>query len=233
MRYVKNIKFIIIPITFIVIIFFLPHIIIINKIVCETPLGQCNQKLTELLLPAENLNLRDSRIYIDNALNHSTFAQKFIIHFNLPSTLKISLIERNPKYVIQSGVDKIAEVSKEGMILDYADSVVLPHLNTNLNLPPIGSPVEDKLIFALKIEGALANIYPVIKAYSNEDYLDIDLEGGISVLFPLEGDRDMLLGSFVLIYNELTKRVSGTKIDTSSYRVIDLRFTKPILKKNI
>jgi len=60
--------------------------------------------------------------------------------------------------------------------------------------------------------------------------LVIEVDGGPTVIFPVEGDRDLLLGSFVLITNELKKSGSETSFPDVSKKVVDLRFKNPVIK---
>jgi hypothetical protein len=61
-------------------------------------------------------------------------------------------------------------------------------------------------------------------------YLMTNLKDGYKIIFPLDGDRDFLLGATVLILNELNKDEMSSKIKVGELRTVDLRFKNPVLK---
>ena len=66
-------------------------------------------------------------------------------------------------------------------------------------------------------------MYQVGCGVISNDTLVVDMKDGFKVIFPLEGDEQVLLGSLRLIYS---------KIQTSNlnnYKQVDLRFANPVL----
>jgi hypothetical protein len=59
--------------------------------------------------------------------------------------------------------------------------------------------------------------------------LHVDLKDGKRIIFPLEGDRDFILGALTLILNELKKVESESGVSVDSVSQIDLRFNNPVL----
>ena len=54
--------------------------------------------------------------------------------------------------------------------------------------------------------------------------LTVELASGVTVIFPVEGDSDALLGALRLIYTKIQKESLG------KYKEIDLRFDSPVLR---
>ena len=54
---------------------------------------------------------------------------------------------------------------------------------------------------------------------------------GKKVIFPLKGDREVLMGTLLVILNQLNSEGRGTKIeDINNFKVIDLRYNNPVIK---
>ena len=63
------------------------------------------------------------------------------------------------------------------------------------------------------------------------DSLVIELDSGTKVLFPLEGDKQILLGALRLIDSKVTtegEELSG--VDGQVVETIDLRYKNPVLR---
>jgi hypothetical protein len=68
-------------------------------------------------------------------------------------------------------------------------------------------------------------MYQVGQSSIQDGSLLVELPGQIRVIFPLEGDSEILLGSLRLIYSKV--REDG---NLAGYSQIDLRFTNPVLR---
>jgi hypothetical protein len=88
-----------------------------------------------------------------------------------------------------------------------------------------GTKVDDKLLLAAQLVSDLYNLYAVKTGEIQNDYLQVDQVMGKSVVFPLTGDRDLLIGSIRFILSRLKVESFDPRIN-----LIDLRFKNPVLK---
>jgi hypothetical protein len=57
------------------------------------------------------------------------------------------------------------------------------------------------------------------------------LKDGNKAIFPLEGDRDVLVGAFRLIYSQLNQDAQTSKIEgVKTPFTIDLRYKNPVIR---
>jgi hypothetical protein len=68
-------------------------------------------------------------------------------------------------------------------------------------------------------------MYQVRDFTVQDDSLLVELPGQIRVIFPLDGDSQILLGSLRLIYSKIQNEGNPEK-----YSQIDLRFKNPVLR---
>ena len=62
--------------------------------------------------------------------------------------------------------------------------------------------------------------------------LVVEVTGGRSVIFPLQGDKEVLMGSLNLILSRLNSEDEKSRIEgAENVEIIDLRFKNPVLKQ--
>lgn len=223
-----SLKFILI--VFIVSLFFLlPRLVKIKNIACQSQYGPCNQEVSEKIQKSTGRSLESSKAYIRRELKNETLVKDFSFQYKFPSTLQVYISERKPKFSLKSSRGgQISMVDKDGLVLYNKDSTNLPTVVIDDPLPKPSEEVDKKYFFALEIVSALSP-YPKSFAKVSGNTLTIELIDQLGVIFPLEGDRDLLLGSFILVYNELIKQTKDSRIK-GTLGVIDLRFKNPILR---
>lgn len=93
--------------------------------------------------------------------------------------------------------------------------------------PNVGQKVSDKQLFALNLIYDIFSSYQVQKGRIENDSLIIDRIGSQTIIFPLEGDKEALMGALTLILTKLKETAKDSRINI---REIDLRFKNPVLK---
>jgi hypothetical protein len=73
--------------------------------------------------------------------------------------------------------------------------------------------------------------YQVREGIIEDESLVIELSQGPRVIFPLEGEKEVLLGSLRLVLSKLNNDAQDSKIENvSGASIIDLRFKNPVIK---
>lgn len=203
------------------------RLIKIDKIECNTQFGRCSDQIIsnfQLSIPNQ---LSFSKYQIQKKLQEDLQVSSYLIQYKIPSTIKIDLNLKKPKYSIKDLSGKYYLVDREGTVLEISDNSELLNLTNNSSYQ-VGQKISDKDKFALYL---LEKIKIVNSLYSSEiknDYLEVGIENGILVKFPLDGDIDVLVGSLRLIFSRLNEGNQGIRMEDISE--IDLRFKNPILR---
>lgn len=150
----------------------------------------------------------------------------FGTQFKLPSTLLINLVVKKPVFAIISNDPKlISLVDSQGRVLGTTNTSALPTVvNTNSKYKP-GETVSSQDLLALNLIQGVYQMYQVNKLVVENNSLVVELPSQIKVLFPLSGERDLILGTLRLVYTKVTSGEQAGK-----YKEIDLRFKNPILR---
>jgi cell division septal protein FtsQ len=170
-----------------------------------------------------NLSLFEAKKELKTVLTSDVLVTDFSFQFKLPNTLQVNLLERKPKFALKKrGSGAFALVDSRGIVVSYQDTSALPVLIMSDTPPNVGEMVSDKTLFALEILSDIFSMYQVKSGDLEDESLVIELKGGLRVIFPLEADRKVLLGSLRLILSRLNEE--------SNVSTIDLRYKNPVLK---
>lgn len=208
----------------------IPQIVQIKRIECTSQYGVCLPN-TQKSIDSINLsNLYKTKNDSENLLSEISTIKDFSVNFKLPDKLSISVIESKPIYAVKSqGSDLVALVDEQGAVTSFVDSTPLTTLITGNQTPNLGEKIDESDLFALTI---ISNISEKITSAKIEDNkLRVKLESDPDVIFPLNGDKDVLLGSMTLILSRLKDDGENLRIEEAgSIREIDLQFKNPVIR---
>jgi hypothetical protein len=208
-------------------ILLLPRLIKITKISCLSQYGPCGQELTRKLEAHQGQSLYRVKREASRELKSDNTIEDFSFQIKIPATLKIDLIENKALYALTAPDGNNFLVNKEGLVMKILPATSLPKVILEANPPNVGEKVTDNQDFALKIIAELWNLYQIREGSIVNDAFEVGLPNGIKVIFPLEGDKDIFIGSLQLILSRLNTPQKDSKISVS---IIDLRFKNPVLK---
>lgn len=166
-------------------------------------------------------SLAEAKTTLKSILAKDLLIKDFSLQYKLPETLQIYILIKKPKFALWNQEEKKAVlVDEAGTVLTEVEATNLPKVIVSGKLLARGEKVNQKELFALELIAGLNYFYQVNEGVLFEQRLEVILPGGIRVIFPLTGDRQVLLASL--------KAVFSGKID--KIREIDLRFKNPVLK---
>jgi cell division septal protein FtsQ len=218
---------------FLVAPFFLaPRLIVIREVTCQSQFGPCNQILLQKIKEVENKNLSEAKSALKEELSRNALVKNFQIQLKLPGKLRIDLVERKPKYALRSlQRPLVALVDGEGYVLSMADLSSLPTVETSEPVANVGEKVTDENLFALELVDDIYSAYQVQTGKIENGSLTIEVKEGLEAIFPLEGDRQVLVGSLALILTRLNTEEGEYRIDgVEKARQIDLRYKNPVVR---
>lgn len=145
------------------------------------------------------------------------------LRYTFPSKLSISLDERIPEYNVKAE-NGTFEIDEEGYVLGILNNA--PDINAVIDVIydkslEVGKDIQDSTLdAALKYSNLDQNVQ------IEDDDIVIDLNSGGRVILPKDVASDNVNHIFILLQNIIQKyTIEGRDID-----IIDLRFSKPIIK---
>ncbi|KKQ43287.1 MAG: hypothetical protein US60_C0004G0007 [Microgenomates group bacterium GW2011_GWC1_37_8] len=212
--------------------YIIPRLIKITTVECYSQYGPCSPRLSQVIRIDQVINYASAKKLYSQKLRQITIVEEYTLRYKFPSTLEIYTIELKPIYGLKSMLEQgIANISGKGLVLSYADETNLPILAINTQLPDEGTYLEDDTRNAMEILFSVTQLYKVNTASLNDDNIEILLDNGTSLIFPLDKDRKYLIGSMVLIMDELERMKEENEKDVGGLvKTVDLRFENPVIK---
>lgn len=167
---------------------------------------------------ATTKNIFAAKAYLNEEIKKDSTVSKFSINLVLPYDLKVDCIQKIPIAAFKLDDGSFVLVDKEGQIVDKTKETSLPKILTSIVLD------NTKAAFVSGLMSALHNFYNVNEGKISDSGLLVENIKGKSVIFPLSGDTELLLGEMNLIFSRLKGFDEASKIGT-----IDLRFKNPVL----
>jgi len=201
------------------------RLIKVRKIVCNSQFGGCEARILDSIRQAEGLPLYKAKERIGKYLESEPQIDKFSEKFIFPETIVVNTIERKAYCAVAEQENgTVYLIDSFGKVLKKADSDFGTPLKIEQKNISMGENLGEKVIFGCKIIKGVNFQQKIIQASIEKDELTIDFEGGVRVIFPVEGDIKVMLGSITLIFNRI-------KLDTLTGKVVDLRFKDPIIRQ--
>jgi len=214
--------------------FSLPRVLKIREVDCQSQFGPCNAEIQKSIERIKNgeKSLNDTKEELDLLLASEILISNYSFQFQLPDVLGVNVIERKPKYALKvKGADSYALVDGEGYVIYFQKLTSLPILTVPEPPPNVGEPVPKDVFFGLELLYSMFSTYQIREGIIENETLVIELSQGPKVIFPLEGERDVLLGSLTLVLSRLNSGDEETRIENvPGVSIIDLRFKNPVIK---
>jgi hypothetical protein len=192
---------------------------------CESQFGDCPSDVNSGLKSLNSKNLFDARRKANSYLKNSYLVSDYSIQYKLPNIMLINIIAKKPYFAIKdSSSGKIILIDRRGIVLAESEDSGLPMIEVADSLKKIGEEVDKNYLFALNLISGVNEMYQVRYGMIANDALTVDIPHGLRVIFPLEGDSEVLLGGLRLIYAKVTAEYLGT------YSQIDMRYKNPVLR---
>ena len=230
MRRLKYI-FILVPVFLVfAVIYLIPRLIKVKKIDCKSQFGPCSQTFLEKALSYEGKALKEAKAGLSGYFKSSPFIKEYSFTYKLPDRLVVNIIEAKARYALGNKTASVyCPIDKDGVCLRIETTTNLPLVEIEGNPPNVGDKIDSGQLFALELIYSLFSNHGVKEGKIVEGRFEVEVEG-YTVVFSLQGDKAVLLGSLELILSRLKSESKDSKIDYTTVSKIDLRFKNPVLQ---
>ena len=195
------------------------------KIDCGSQYGECPQEVKTDIAEIKAGSLFSTRRALTKYLGRSFLVSEYSLQFKLPDILRADLVIKKPVFALEDPLNqKFNLIDNGGKVLAVTDFSTLPVVTDNDGLKNVGEDLDSNKLFALKIVQGVFQMFQVARGKIEGEALVIDLTPELKVIFPLQGDSDLLLGSLRLIVSKIQNESPG------KYTQIDLRYKNPVLR---
>lgn len=231
MKVIRKILFVILLVSGFYLIYLVPRLIIVRKIICNNQYDICDQTTLSEVNKSLNKKLPEAKKEVSNYLENNFFVREFAIQYKIPDTLKINLVIEKAEFCLKSeNHDIYSYIDKKGTVLELRPNCNLPIAYINDKTFNVGENIDNDYLSALNLLNQIFISYNVKEGNIINNYLEVNFDQGYKVIFPLDKDVQVLMGSLRLIINRLNSEASESKIIEGRINVIDLRYENPVLR---
>lgn len=221
MKKLKNIFFGVFVVFVFLLLVNISRVIPINSITCQSQYGPCSVYVGEAIRAVRLTNLHDVSENIKKALESELLVSKFSVRFNLPGNLRVYVVERKPVAAFTNpDLSEFNLLDEDGVVIGRTTKTNLPVIIVN------GGQDVEKIAFASRIMTQMFTTHGVKLGKIENESLQLQVSDGISVIFPLEGEIDVLIPSLEVILSRLNTQGQNLRIES-----IDLRYKNPVLNE--
>ena len=209
-----------------------PGNITVKSIKCSSQFGSCNRVISEKIKEYEYKDLRSVKKGLNFYLAENALVLKYTIQFKFPGEVYVDVVERKPEFaVIRKDFEDIWLVDEGGYVMSKTSSSVLPTLESEREFLNQDESLCQEEIFSLSILKDMYSLYNSDYAKMDSESLEFVIGDNLKVIFPLSGERSVLMGSLIAILNQLNTGSEESRIEyTGEISVIDLRFKNPVIR---
>lgn len=203
--------------------FVIKRLIKIDKIECVNQFGSCTYEF-------QLGNYKYVKDQIEKKLDEDVQINSYLIQYKIPSTVKLDINIKSPKNAIYvNSTNKYYLISEDNLVLSVSDTSSLPVIRIDTGELEVGKNIDEKQKFALEILNNLSFLYSINEGRIEKSSIKYVSQDGVNIIFPIEGEVDLLVGSLRLIFSRLNDETEGIRMN--EIREIDLRYKNPVLRK--
>lgn len=211
-------------VVFLILIFVLPAFIKV-RIECLSQYGECPAEINNKLQMLNAKFMITAKLQTTKILKQDFLVKNFSTQFKLPNILLINILVKKPEFaILDKSTNNYYLVDANGQIISKDNSSNLPSITVGALNQKIGDKISDNNLFALNLIAGIYQMYQTSTGLIQNDTLVVDLPQAVRVIFPLEGDSQVMLGGLRLIYTKVIQNYLGT------YNQIDMRYRNPVLR---
>ena len=207
---------------------FRSNFLAIESINCKTQYGICTDQETEMFYQFKGKNLFTLNQNLVKSLgerfssNRRVFIQKVF-----PNTLVVVLEKKKPIVAVKMDVQPrgVFLVDQDANVIEFASDTALSVIVIKEGSAAlvIGKSLGEEFAQAVQIMSLVEKTQGVSQGYYDGNVFSLELADSTKVFFPLDKNPQVLVGALQLI-------LTRSRIDSKLPRIIDLRYSNPVLR---
>jgi hypothetical protein len=194
----------------------------VERIECQSQFGPCDEETNGALSAYEGKTLLVSYTGVRRELNNNLKVSHYTVKFLDPRTIQTRVTQRKPQVaVIAEGENKYHLYSKDGILLETEEETQLPVVR----IMDISVITKEQMNFVIEMAHALNQTYNVNAIVIQQGGMEFEVTGSPKIIFPVQGDIDVLLGSLTFVLSQLNSQLGDFRME-----FIDFRFKNPVIK---
>ena len=215
------------------IIFLLFNLIKIKRVGCKSQFTKCNSAIINDLAHINDQNIINTYREVKNTIDDNILINSYYIHFDLRGDLIVYVNERIPEHCL-NGSNETYYFDDDFLVLKISDGQGEKCVNNPNSSYEVGDHLGNNDKFAHSLFSRIANITHIGSFKYEHNYLTVEYYEGIKLLFPLEGNSEVLSARVYYVVTQFDKIKRGLLEDgISKVSEIDFRYDGPVMRYQV
>lgn len=191
---------------------------------CESQFGPCSEEVRNIVSDEIGDSFFSAKKDLGKRLSESSRVEKYNIRFDLPESLVVEVVEKKPEVAFKFAEDRYFLFDISGNSLGEVSQTALPLIEVR------DVPSDADISYAAKLFTELFKYYDVSSGILDKFGLTVKVRN-VDIVFPLEGDVDVLFGAMEVVLLQLNRSRENPTIDSAgNFTTIDLRYKNPVIR---
>ncbi len=199
----------------------------IKSVECSSDKKECSREISESLMQISGKNGILSAVIINNILKNNPLIKDYSVRVSLAGVVDIQVTEKTPRNCLSVGGMSYF-IDEDGVIIKKGEDSSGCITKTNGSDYKVKDFVSSSDNFCLSLDYKLRNLKTHRNSRIENGIFVIDYEDGIKLIFPLEGNAELIAGRVYYTlsqFDRINKELSGKRITEA-----DFRFKEPIIR---
>lgn len=202
----------------------------ITSISCVSQFTKCNENTLSLIGSIQKTSIYQTNVNLKKMLSQDPLVKKYSLQLKLNGKYNILIEERVPKYCLKN-ISEIYYFDADGMVIKTGGSDNIKCIDFTGASYRLRDTLNSKDAFTQSVFYKIRNISELGRAYVENNNLIVEYRGKTKLIFPTEGDSDILAGKAYYTVSQFDK-IEKYIIDIGNVSVseIDFRYKNPIVR---
>ena len=202
----------------------------VNDVVCVSQFYTCNEGLQNDINSIKKGSLINTRGNLIRLLKNEVIVKNFSFQYQLDGKLILHIDEREFKYCITNKQNSYY-ADELGTVIKSVSGIGVNCIQNTSSVYKIKDYLNSKDLLSEQIFNRLRSIKTLESGIIDENKFVIEYEDGIKLIFPLEGQSDVLIGKAyytISQFGKINEYIIGN--GSSGITEVDFRYNNPIIR---
>jgi hypothetical protein len=210
----------------------IPRLAKVKAIDCANQYGPCSEMLLEKVSPLAGQTYLQVKKSLSDIIAKEKLVSDYLLQYKIGGKVNLNVIEKVARGALKiEGQENYFLVDSNGEVIAQKETTTLPVIEIGFVEVKLNDTISSQYLKAVQLLTDLNILYGVGRGIIKNEALYINLPGSVEGIFPLNKEKEVILGALKLILDRLNTEAKDIRInEVDNIKTIDLRYDNPVLR---
>ena len=232
MKVIKLIASLLLIVAIIALFWGIPRLAKVKAIDCANQYGPCSEMLLEKVSPLAGQTYLQVKKSLSDIIAKEKLVSDYLLQYKIGGKVNLNVIEKVARGALKiEGQENYFLVDSNGEVIAQKETTTLPVIEIGFVEVKLNDTISSQYLKAVQLLTDLNILYGVGRGIIKNEALYINLPGSVEGIFPLNKEKEVILGALKLILDRLNTEAKDIRInEVDNIKTIDLRYDNPVLR---